>query len=76
MMKLYRVQTVTPAGEVVKESAVRAGTPEGAVSMLIPGKLSRGCRGQRATLRAKVYAPDRLGIPTLIRFYDHGEAQQ
>ena len=70
-MKLFRVQKVTPDGNLIEESEVRAPSPEDAASMLVPGKLYRGQRGVHATLRAKVYTVD--GVNTLIRLYEHDE---
>jgi hypothetical protein len=70
-MKLYRVQKVTPAGELIEESEVEATSPEEAASALVPSKLYRGTRGVRATLRAKVYSLD--GANSLIRLYEHDE---
>lgn len=70
-MKRYRVQKVTPAGELIEESEVEAPSPEEAASALCPGELYHGTRGDRATLRAKVYSLD--GENTLIRLYEHDE---
>jgi hypothetical protein len=72
-MKLYRVQKVTPEGELEQEVEVRAATPEEAASTLVTGKLYRGQRGDYAVLRAKVYAPGPLGVQTLIRLYERVE---
>ena len=69
-MKAYRVQRVTPEGEVVEEHEVRATSADGAAAAVVPGKLYRGNRGYRAILRAKVYALDSDGGVTLVRFYE------
>jgi hypothetical protein len=69
-MKKFRVQKVTPAGEVIEEAEIAAGSAEEAACALVPGALYRGTRGQRAVLRAKVYSPDATGTATLVRFYE------
>ena len=69
-MKEYRVQSVTPAGELIKEQTIAARSPEEAGMQLVGAQLFRGQKGFRGTLRAKVYAPTSGGeLPTLIRLY-------
>lgn len=72
-MKLYRVQRVTPDGDLLEEAEVEAASAQEAASQLVEGKLFRGQKGFRATLRAKVYAPDPGGVVTLVRFYERIE---
>lgn len=68
-MKTFRVQKVTPQGDLIEETEVPAPSAEAAASMLVGGKLFRGQKGMRATLRAKVYSPEASGLTTLVRFY-------
>lgn len=72
-MKLYRVQKVTPTGDLIEEAEVRAGSAEEAAAQLVPGKLYRGEKGKHAVLRAKVYAPSFSGTTTLVRLYERQE---
>ena len=75
-MRQYRVQKVTPAGDLIDESEVEAMSADEAVALIIPGKLYRGARGQHAVLRAKVYAAAASGTTTLVRFYERDEGGQ
>lgn len=72
-MKACRVQAVTADGDVIEEREVRALSAEEAAASMVPGKLFRGQKGYRATLRAKVYAPAASGAITLVRFYERDE---
>ena len=72
-MKLYRVQKVTPEGELVEEREVHAASAEQAAAEVVPGKLYRGAKGHHAVLRAKVYAQAEAGTTTLVRFYERNE---
>ncbi len=72
-MKLYRVQSVTPQGDVIAELEVHAGSAETAAAQLIEGKLFRGEKGRGAVLRAKVYSAAAAGALTLVRLYERAE---
>lgn len=68
-MKTFRVQKVTPQGDLIEETEVPAQSAEDAASALVGVKLFRGQKGMRATLRAKVYFPEATGLTTLVRLY-------
>ena len=68
-MKTFRVQKVTPQGDLIEETEVPAQSAEDAASALVGVKLFRGQKGMRTTLRAKVYFPEATGLTTLVRLY-------
>jgi len=70
-LREYRVQKVTPDGECIEEHRITAASPEEAARELFPVPLSRGQKGYRGVLKAKVYVPGRGDGPvTLVRLYD------
>ncbi len=74
--KIYRVQKVTPEGDLVEEQTVTASSPEEAAGALFDCQLSRGQKGYRGILRAKVYVPGSGNTPvTLVRLYQREPMQ-
>ena len=69
-MQTYTVQPLTPESTPLNQEEVVATSAEEAARLVTGLPLTRGQRGSRGEVRAKVYFYDRHGVKTMYRYVE------